>query len=128
RHGDHREGGGYDAARDLLSLPAASRPTALFVGNNEMAIGAMRAVRDLGLSIPRDVSVVSFDDSRWAALIDPALTVVAQPTYELGRTACELLISQLGRKRPQATRQVRLGTELIVRSSTAAPRGAGGTV
>lgn len=120
--GDHKEEGGYRATRQLLALPPELRPTALFAGNSEMAAGAVLAIRDLGLSIPEELSLVSFDDTRWARLMQPPLTVVAQPAYDLGYLACETLISILGRKGPVQATSLRLATDLIVRSSTAAPR------
>lgn len=121
--GHHREEDGRQAALRLLSLPAGQRPTALFVGNNEMTVGAVLAVRDLGLRIPEDLSIVGFDDSRWAQTMTPPLTVVAQPTYDLGVLACDLLIAQFGHPaggRPAPAR-VQLPTTLIVRQSTAVP-------
>lgn len=93
---DFREEGGYRAALELFAgRPPATRPTALFVGNNEMAAGAIRALRELALRIPADVSFVCFDDSRWARLMHPALTVVAQPVSDIGRTAAELLLRRI---------------------------------
>lgn len=118
--GDHKEEGGYRGTRALLSLPANRRPTALFVSNSEMAAGAVLATRDLGLRIPEQLSLVSFDDTRWARLMQPPLTVVAQPAYDLGYLACETLIAILGREGPVQTTTLRLGTELIIRESTAA--------
>ncbi len=119
RSGHHREDDGYRAALELLSLPAWQRPTALFVGNNEMTVGAVLAARELGLQIPEDLSIVGFDDSRWAQTMSPPLTVVAQPAYELGVHACEQLFVQLrGTGRPV---RVQLPTELIVRESTGPP-------
>ncbi|MER3553388.1 MAG: LacI family transcriptional regulator [Meiothermus sp.] len=120
--GDHKEEGGYRATKELLSLPPKLRPTALFAGNSEMAAGAVLAARDLGFTIPDDLSLVSFDDTRWARLMQPPLTVVAQPAYDLGYLACETLISILERNRPLQATTLRLSTELIVRSSTAPPR------
>jgi len=121
--GNHREEDGYRAAMVLLSLPKEERPTALFVGNNEMTVGAVLAVRELGLRIPDELSVVGFDDSRWAATMHPALTVVAQPTYELGFLACETLLSSLSRGRATLPTSIRLDTTFIVRESTAPPGG-----
>lgn len=120
--GNHREEDGRTAALTLLSRPPRERPTALFVGNNEMTVGAVLAVRELGLSIPQDLSIVGFDDSRWAATMHPALTVVAQPTYELGFLACETLLSSLSRGNPTQSTSIRLDTTFIVRESTAAPK------
>ncbi|MDB5044656.1 MAG: LacI family transcriptional regulator, partial [Deinococcus sp.] len=128
--GQHREKDGREAALRLLSLPLHLRPTALFVGNNEMTVGAVLAARELGLNIPEDLSIVGFDDSRWAQTMTPPLTVVSQPAYELGVLACDHLITQLGylqlghiqsgRARASPAR-VQLPTELIVRQSTAPP-------
>jgi DNA-binding LacI/PurR family transcriptional regulator len=121
RYANHREDGGRIAAHSLLALPLQHRPTALFVGNNEMTIGALLATRELGLSIPHDLSLVGFDDTRWAKLLQPAITVVSQPAYELAYLACETLFTVLGRENNTAVTNIRLPTQLIVRESTARP-------
>ncbi|MER3416190.1 MAG: LacI family transcriptional regulator [Meiothermus sp.] len=120
-NGYHKEGGGYAAAMELLRRPPSSRPTALFVGNSEMAAGAVQAIRDLGLRIPDQISLVSFDDTRWAQLMEPALTVVAQPAYEIGFLACETLVSLLQQKKQLHSHILRLKTRLLIRQSTARP-------
>ncbi len=120
--GNHREDGGRLAAHKLLSRADDERPTALFVGNNEMTIGAIFATRDLGLDIPADLSIVGFDDSRWAKLLQPAITVVAQPAYELAYLACETLLDRLERGKTQKAIEIRLATNFITRASTAAPK------
>jgi DNA-binding LacI/PurR family transcriptional regulator len=119
-HGNHREEGGYRAARELLNLPPNDHPTAWFVINNEMTAGAVRAIREAGLHIPKDLSIVGFDDSRWAQLMDPPLTVVDQPAYDLGYTSGEILFKLFERASPPP-KVVRLHTQLVVRSSTAPP-------
>jgi LacI family transcriptional regulator len=91
RRADYKESGGHEAALSLLT--ARTPPDALFVANNPMAIGALRAIRELGLRVPKDVAIVAFDDSPWCALTTPQLTVVAQPAYEIGRVAAELLVT-----------------------------------
>ncbi|WP_407569432.1 LacI family DNA-binding transcriptional regulator [Deinococcus altitudinis] len=113
--GNHREPDGRLAALRLLSkrLP----PTALFVGNNEMTVGAVLATRELGLEIPRDLSLIGFDDSRWAQTMSPALSVVSQPTYELGQLACQRLLSLIAGQPLHGS--VRLPTRMIYRQSTA---------
>ncbi|ADD29262.1 LacI family DNA-binding transcriptional regulator [Meiothermus ruber] len=123
RLGNHREADGRAAAQALLSMPPDKRPTALFVGNNEMTVGAVLALREMGIRIPQELSVVGFDDSRWAATIEPALTVVAQPTYELGFLACETLLSSLSRGQDTLPTSIRLDTSFILRESTAPPGG-----
>lgn len=116
--GHHREEGGHQAALELLRQ--TERPTALFVGNNEMTIGAVLAVRELGLRIPEDLSLIGFDDSRWAITMNPRLSVVAQPAFELGKIACETLLEILHKRHTHAS-SVRLQTVFIQRESTAPP-------
>lgn len=120
-NGYHKEEGGYAAAMELLRRPLHERPTALFVGNSEMAAGTVQAIRDLGLGMPDQISLVSFDDTRWAQLMEPALTVVAQPAYEIGFLACETLVSLLQQKKQVQSRTLRLKTRLLIRQSTARP-------
>jgi DNA-binding LacI/PurR family transcriptional regulator len=86
-----------------------------------MTIGAIFAARDLGLKIPQDLSMVGFDDSRWAKLLEPSITVVAQPGYELAYLACETLLDRLERGKNQRPIQIRLATQFIVRHSTSSP-------
>jgi LacI family transcriptional regulator len=114
RRADFREQGGYKATRTLLDLPEP--PDALFVANNLMTLGALHAIQELGLRVPDDLGVVGFDDSPAAPLLRPRLTVVAQPTYEIGKVAGELLLSALSHEQPK--HEV-LAPELIVRESSA---------
>ena len=111
---------GVASAQTLLSMP--NPPTAIFASNDEMAIGAIRAARDRGFMVPRDLSVMGFDDIRFAAFVDPPLTTVSQPGAEIGRTAMAMLLNILsGREIVQ--RRVLLPTHLELRASTAPPRG-----
>jgi LacI family transcriptional regulator len=102
-------------------LALEPRPTAIFAANNFIAFGAMRALREAGLRVPEDMSIVAFDDlpTEWVA--DPFLTVVAQPAYEIGRRAAELMLERLGDHPPAGDREVILPSQLIVRRSSAAP-------
>ncbi|WP_024286393.1 LacI family DNA-binding transcriptional regulator [Cellulomonas sp. KRMCY2] len=85
--------GGVAAAGELLDRPPGQRPTALFCFNDRVAMGAYRAARHRGLEIPRDVSIVGYDDQQYiAAALDPPLTTVALPHYEMGRWAVEVLV------------------------------------
>src|SRR5581483_2478237 len=111
--------GGIDAAAQLLSLP--DPPTAVFAFNDNLAIGASRAARAHGLSVPEDLSVVGFDDVEQATVITPELTTVRQPLEEMGRMAVTLLTRLLERQRFE-TLHVELATRLVVRDSTAPPR------
>ena len=118
--GDFRDHSGYVAAQKLLKR--ADPPTAIFACNDLMAIGAMAAVRDAGLSVPEDVSVVGFDDIHIAGYLNPPLTTIAQPTTELGRVATELLLQRM-QDRTLPPRRVMLRNRLIIRRTTAsAPR------
>jgi alanine racemase len=104
-----------------------ARPTATLAMSDAMAIGAMRAVRDLGLSVPDDVSVVGFDDLDLAAFSDPALTTVHQPIREKAEAAARLLVSLIDGAAGEAAGsggdggERRLATRLVVRDSTAPP-------
>ncbi len=115
QHADFREAGGYAAARSLLELD--SRPDALVIANSPMTIGALVAIRELGLRIPEDVAIVGFDDSPWATVVQPSLTVVTQPAYELGSAASAMLTGA-----EPSTAQVTLRPSLVVRDSSVRAR------
>ncbi len=108
--------GGERAMCQLLAAP--HRPTAVFAESDEMAFGALRALRRAGLRVPRDISVVGFDDHDLAETLD--LTTVAQPVPEQGALAAELLLHQLGRG-AAPTGGTLLPTRLVIRGSTAPP-------
>ena len=93
KQGIPKEQEGYELANQLLDLP--ERPTAIIAGNNLMALGAIHAIKDRKLSLPGDISLVSFDDREWAQLITPTITVASQPTYEMGQQAAELVMRRL---------------------------------
>jgi DNA-binding LacI/PurR family transcriptional regulator len=106
--------GGEAAMLELLALP--ERPTAVFAESDEMAYGAMRAIRRAGLRIPHDVAVMGFDDHSMAGLLD--LSTVRQPVAEQGEILAQALLDSLAND-TEAT-DVVLGTELVVRGSTVA--------
>jgi LacI family repressor for deo operon, udp, cdd, tsx, nupC, and nupG len=110
--------GGYRAAKQLLGNPR-ERPTAVFAASDEMAIGTILAARDLGLSVPGDVSVIGVDDHELSEFF--GLSTVAQFPAEQGRRAVEILMDQLHPARRTPAENFPLRFELIVRSSTAAP-------
>lgn len=105
---------GRQAARQILSL--GYRPTALFVNNNLLMLGALLAIKELGLRCPRDIALLGFDDHPWAAVSAPPLSVVRQPGHEIGRTAAEMLCALIN-GRPVENRSVNLDCELILRES-----------
>ena len=115
RAGDFKLASGRVLANELLELRRP--PTALFVGNNLMTVGALAALHQRGLRVPGDVAIVGFDDLPWAEALDPPLTVVRQPAYEVGRRAMELLLKRLAAPGAPVT-TVRLRPELVVRRST----------
>jgi LacI family transcriptional regulator len=86
---------GYRRTLDLLSLPPDCQPEALLVSSHLMTIGAITAIRQKGKHIPAEISVIGFDDTPWAPLLDPPLTVVHQPAYEMGAKSAELLQTRL---------------------------------
>ncbi|MBD8479891.1 LacI family DNA-binding transcriptional regulator [Pseudomonas coleopterorum] len=114
--GDFSLKAGYDGALQLLAGP--ERPTALFCESDEMAIGALKRIREMGLRVPQDVSLAGFDDIELAAYCNPPLTTIAQPAEQFGQQAVEMLISVI-EKRPLAARHVTLPYQLTIRQSTA---------
>jgi LacI family transcriptional regulator, xylobiose transport system transcriptional regulator len=109
---------GLDLGRDLLHL--ADPPTAVLCGNDLQALGVYEAARQAGLTIPRDLSVVGFDDLECTRWCGPPLTTVRQPFDEMGATAAKLVLALAAGETPAHTR-VELPTTLVVRGSTAAP-------
>jgi DNA-binding LacI/PurR family transcriptional regulator len=110
--------GGYRAAREVLAL--TPRPTALFSFNNMLAVGALRALREAGVSVPRDLSLITFDDMDLFPFVDPPITAIAQPAYQIGTEAARALISLLSGNQ-FVPREVVLPTEFRLRSSCAPP-------
>lgn len=121
RFGDFRRTSGQERTTELLRLPVP--PTALVVANNQMTLGALLAIRELGLRVPDDVSVIGFDDMEWAPLANPPLTAVAQPTYQMGVEAAQILLNKVGGDPDGTPAQVLLEPNLVVRESTAPPNG-----
>jgi LacI family transcriptional regulator len=115
--GAHRE------ALEILQL--SNPPTAILVCNNRMTLGLMRALRDLGLRCPQDVSVVGFDDFDWSDLFSPRLTTIVQPSYEMGKRATEMLLRVIQgpdqHLESGERNRVVLKAELRIRESTASP-------
>jgi LacI family transcriptional regulator len=117
RFGDFRTSSGREGARELLGFP--SPPTALVTANNQMTLGALLTINEMGLGVPGDVSVVGFDDPEWAPLTGPPLTTLAQPTYEMGVRAAEMLLDRIETGPGEESRKVLLEPWLVVRESTA---------
>ncbi len=109
-----------DVAARIEALLDAARPTAIFAANNFLAEQAWRVIRRRRLSIPRDISLVAFDDVPWMGMVQPAITAVAQPTFEMGRRAALLLLHRLEDPMRGRTTEV-LEPRLVVRGSTGPP-------
>jgi LacI family transcriptional regulator len=112
--GDNSIDSGHDAAIDLLSVSEA--PTAIFAGNDEMAVGVILAALQLGLEIPGDLSIIGFDDAPISQQVFPRLTTVAQPIADIARVSVEKLLELIERKcdMPQL---IQIPTRLVLRDS-----------
>jgi DNA-binding LacI/PurR family transcriptional regulator len=110
--GDGKPGGGQRAAQHLLEQSV--HPTAIFCYNDQTAMGALRAIKSLGLSVPENVSLVGYDDIASALYLDPPLTTVAQAKYELGQRAMDMALALIA---GQEVQDALLKPELVIRSS-----------
>lgn len=115
--GDWEVEGGYRGAQNLLRL--SNRPTAIFAANDLMALGAICAIQDAGLSVPQDLAVVGYDNREFTWIARPHITTVVMPVYEMGRMAAEILLQQI----MDGTREndeVKVRGELIIRDTCGA--------
>ena len=123
QRGDFQLNSGHDCGLKLLQL--AVPPTAVLCCSNQMTLGLLRALSELGIPCPGQVSVVGFDDFDWARHISPRLTTIAQPTLEMGKQAMQMLLEKMKCFKPSAEGEdgtvVVLEAELRVRDSTAPP-------
>lgn len=117
RLGNFPDDGVRKAATELLTGPTP--PTAILAVNNQAVLGVMKALRDLGMDCPRDISVTGFDDFPWADSFRPRLTTVAQPVQEIGEKSAKLLLDRMAGKRGPP-RHVVVQGQLIRRESCAA--------
>ena len=118
--GDWTYQSGQKAVQALWRLDAP--PTAIFACNDAMAIGAIAALRQRGLRVPEDVSVVGFDNVSLGAFFDPPLTTLATPIVEAGQRLCQLLLDRINGQLPPEAQRVTVRGELVVRGSTAPVR------
>lgn len=116
--GDFTMWSGLNAAPHFCKMK--HRPTAIFCMNDEMAIGAMQALKSHGVNVPKDISVTGFDDIPYARYCDPALTTIAQPAEEMGKIAMDTLLRLIEGKNPDQVEHI-LPYEFVIRKSTAAP-------
>ena len=109
---------GRIAVEQMLALDEP--PTALFATNNQLAMSAFGALRRMRVRIPEDIALVAFDDFEWGDLVTPRITRVAQPTYEMGQAAAELLIARIDNP-TTPSRRIILGAQLLIRESSGGP-------
>ncbi|WP_130858995.1 LacI family DNA-binding transcriptional regulator [Gracilibacillus phocaeensis] len=115
REGDFSFESGYQLMTQFLML--ANPPDAIFAGNDEMALGAIKAIQSKNLSVPEDIGVVGFDNIKMASIFKPALTTIAQPAYQIGTTAMEVLVEKMEGSIPEQ-RHFIIEDRLIVRESS----------
>lgn len=111
-HGDFRRDSGSRAAAELMALP--DRPSVLVAMDNLMGLGALEELRRLGMVVPADVGLAVYDDQPWFPLLDPPITVIAQPTVEMGRAAARSLLTLIAGEQPP---DVLLDARLVERGS-----------
>jgi len=117
--GNFKKESGRKLTEELLKQQ--NKPEAIFTTNIDMSMGALIAIKSMGLTIPADIGIVCFDDSDWASIFEPPITTIRQPVYRLGSTAAELLIKKIEDEEKELDHRptvVTLSTELIVRNST----------
>jgi len=115
RFGDSKHESGKMLAGELLDLPKP--PTALFTGNSLITLGALETIHTRRMRIPEDIAIVGFDDMPWSISLNPPLTAVSQPGYEIGKRATEMLLHRIVDPQRKPVR-VSLNAELIIRKST----------
>jgi len=113
KEGNFRQESGYDKACEFLKM--RNPPRAVFIANNLMTLGALKALRERKIKIPGEMSIVGFDDMAWTSLVDPPLTIISQPTYTLGSCAAKLLLQRIKGEAPAEAQQITLKTKLIIR-------------
>jgi DNA-binding LacI/PurR family transcriptional regulator len=118
RRGEGRYAFGYQAAKELLDLPEADRPTALITLNDPMAIGAMQAARERGLAVGVNFAIAGFDDAPMVQYLNPPLTSVRQPIWEVGQQIIPMLLKYLELGIPPEPNEILVTPQLIVRASS----------
>ena len=114
--GDFSQESGYEMTLQAINLPL--RPTALIATNNFITIGAMKALQEVEMEVPEDISLVGFDDLPPTMVIFPFFTVASQPAYEMGCKATELLLKRLANQQAGSFQEIILPTKLIIRHSS----------
>ena len=119
-YGAFNQQSGYELTKQAMAQ--SPRPTAIFGANNFIVIGIIKALRELELNVPDDVSVVGFDDFPESMFVKPFFTVAAQQAYEMGRLATDLLLKRISGELSEGYQELILSTEIIVRESCGSMR------
>lgn len=108
----------YESGQNIMNklLAYSQMPTAVFAANDEMAFGAVNAIEKKGLTVPKDISVIGFDDIQFSSIFKPALSTISQPTFKIGTKAMELLIGLMTNQKMAKTQYI-LENKLILRDS-----------
>ena len=106
---------GYRFMKEFLELE--NRPTAIFTFSDFLAIGALKAIKNAGLSVPRDVALVGYDDIEFSSLLEIPLITVHQRRYRIGEEGAKILINRIEQKKYEGFRQIVLKPELVTRGS-----------
>lgn len=114
KYGDSRHESGVKLCEELLNL--SNPPDAVFTGNNLITLGALETIHSKGLKIPDEIAIIGFDDMYWSISLNPPLTAVKQPAYEIGKRAAELLIQRINDPQRSTVNMI-LKTELMIRNS-----------
>ena len=114
KYGDSKHRSGKELTHELLDMKKP--PTALFTGNNLITLGALETIHNLGLKIPEEIAIIGFDDMPWSISLNPPLSAVSQPGYDIGKRAAEMLFHRIDDPESAFARVV-LSTKLIIRSS-----------
>jgi len=111
---------GYQAAKKFLVMP--DRPSAIFAANDFMALGAIYAIQDAGLNVPKDIAVVGYDDREFTSFSKPTITTVCPPSFEMGQMAAQLILNRL-ENQIEIENPVRVQGKLVIRESCGAEQG-----
>jgi len=115
-YGSYTQAGGYDLATQVMAFD--NTPTAIFGANNFISIGVLKALNDLNLQVPEDIAVVGFDDLPNSLIVEPILTVAAQPAYEMGLKSTQVLLERISGQDQEEPQELILPIEIIVRQTS----------
>jgi len=115
KHGNYQIDSGYKLTNELLDMEP--RPTAIYVTNYEMTLGAIMAINERGVSIPDELSIIGFDNIQMAKIVKPPLSIVVQPMQQIGETAANILLKRLKGDMSNYPSMFRLKTEVLIRDS-----------